>query len=106
MKHLDDSLLREITERLVTEFQPDKIYLFGSHAWGVPTDNSDLDLFIIVPESDLSPVKRAVRAYRCLRGMSVTKDIIVRTRAEVEKRRGVHSSLECEVLERGRLLYG
>ena len=36
MKTIDPSLLEEITRRLVAEFEPEQIILFGSHAWGMP----------------------------------------------------------------------
>ncbi|HIE15105.1 TPA: nucleotidyltransferase domain-containing protein [Candidatus Bathyarchaeota archaeon] len=35
-----------------TQFQPQKIILFGSYAWGKPTEDSDIDLFLIM-ESNL-----------------------------------------------------
>ncbi len=107
MKTLDTDLLAEMTRRLVDEFHPEQIILFGSHAWGTPNDDSDIDLFVIVPDSDLSPAQRATRAYRALRGVRVEPtDIIVRTRAETERYRHVHASLASQILERGKILYG
>lgn len=105
MKLLDEDALNDITSRLVAEFKPEKVILFGSHAWGAPTDDSDLDMMVIVSRSSEKPSMRARRAYRCLRGVTVAKDILVRTRDEIERLRVVHASLEAEVLERGRVLY-
>ncbi|HEX9736655.1 MAG TPA: nucleotidyltransferase domain-containing protein [Thermoanaerobaculia bacterium] len=51
----------EITQRLVAELEPDRIILFGSHAWGDPDEDSDLDLLVIVPHSEQPPTQRAVR---------------------------------------------
>jgi predicted nucleotidyltransferase len=98
--------LKEITRRLVAEFAPERIILFGSHAWGHPDENSDVDLLVVVPESDLPPPQRAARAYRCLREVPVPLDILVKTREEVERSRHVPASLIHEILERGRVLYG
>ncbi|OGO43414.1 MAG: DNA polymerase III subunit beta [Chloroflexi bacterium RBG_16_57_9] len=95
-----------MTQRLVAEFQPEQIILFGSHAWGTPDEDSDVDLLVIVTESDAPPAQRATRAYRTLREMLVPLDVLVKTRAEVERFRHVHASLECEILELGRVLYG
>jgi DNA polymerase sigma len=106
MKKIDSGLLEEMTRRLVAKFQPEQIILFGSHAWGTPDEDSDVDLLVIVPHSDISPTQRAICAHRCLRGLNVPKDVLVKTRAEVERFRYVHASLECEILERGRVLYG
>ena len=44
MKEVSPLLLQEVTHRLVDEFQPEQIILFGSHAWGEPDRDSDLDL--------------------------------------------------------------
>ena len=86
-------------------FRPEQIFLFGSHAWGVPAEDSDLDLLVIVSESNETPHARAVRAHQCLRGLLVSMDALVKTRAEVERYRPVFASLECEILERGKVLY-
>lgn len=98
--------LQEITRRLVAEFAPEQIVLFGSHAWGHPDENSDLDLLVVVPESDQPAPRRAARAYRCLREVPIPLDILVKTRGEVERHRNVPASLIHDVMERGRLLYG
>jgi predicted nucleotidyltransferase len=90
---------------LANEFQPEEILLFGSHAWGEPAEDSNLDLLVVVSQSDLPPAQRAARAYRCLKGMKVPKDILVRTRAEVERFRHVPASLERRIFDRGRVLY-
>jgi len=106
METVSEEMLQEITRRLVEEFHPEKVILFGSHAWGEPNEDSDLDLFIIVSQSEERHVARAVRAYRCLRGVRASMDILVRTQAEVDRYKDVYASLECQVLELGRRLYG
>jgi predicted nucleotidyltransferase len=103
---LNPELLREIVQRLVEEFHPERIILFGSHAWGTPSPDSDIDLLVVVSASQLPPAQRAVRAHRALRGLGIPKDVLVRTREEIERYRRVPASLEAEVLERGRPLYG
>jgi predicted nucleotidyltransferase len=98
--------LKEITQRLVKEFSPERIFLFGSYAWGSPHKDSDLDLLVIVGTSEVSPAKRAARAYRCLRDIPYPLDIIVKTRHEIERFSQVPVSLEHKVLHQGTLLYG
>lgn len=100
-----ETVLKEMTRRLVAEFQPRQIYLFGSHAWGQPNEDSDVDLFVIVPDSDQSPMERGLKARRCLRDLRMAKDILVETQAEVDWASRVYASLECEILERGVRLY-
>jgi len=106
MKTMSQDLLDEVTRRLAAEFQPEQVWLFGSHAWGQPDEGSDLDLLVVVPRSDETPVRRAQRAHRCLRGIDVAMDILVKTRTELERFRNVRSSLESLILRNGRLIYG
>lgn len=106
MKTLDVDLLQAATDRLVAEFQPEQIWLFGSHAWGTPTENSDIDLMVVVGDSEERPVRRDQRALRCLGTLDVSADILVRTRKEVDRVREVRGSLTREVFLRGRKIYG
>lgn len=39
--------IKKITDQIVKRYKPEKIILFGSYAWGKPTKDSDVDLFII-----------------------------------------------------------
>lgn len=106
MKTLDQTLLDTVTQKLVAEFQPEQVWLYGSHAWGNPHDDSDVDLLVVVPQSDETPIRRAQRAHRCLRGLRMPKDVLVETRQEVDRVKGLKTSLENSILSRGRRLYG
>lgn len=106
MKTLDQTLIETATQRLVAEFQPEQIWLFGSHAWGTPHDDSDVDLLVIVPRSKETPIRRSQRAHRCLRGLRLPKDVLVETRQEIDGVKELETSLENAVFRRGRRLYG
>ena len=106
MKTLGKELLETVTQRLVAEFQPEQIWLYGSHVWGNPHDDSDVDLFVVVPDSDETPIRRSQRAHRCLRGLRMPKDVLVETRQEIDRVKGLITSLENVILSRGRRLYG
>jgi len=105
MKTIQPGVLDDVVRRLVEEFDPEQIILFGSHAWGTPDEDSDLDLMVIVSESDESPVRRAQRAHHALASIGAPKDVLVSTRQEFDRRRTVYASLEALVLERGKVLY-
>jgi predicted nucleotidyltransferase len=105
MRTVSDELLHEMTRRLVEELHPEQIILFGSRAWGTPRADSDVDLLVILPSGAEHGDDLELRARRCLRGLGVAKDILVRTRDQVERFRDVPASLEAEVLSRGRILY-
>lgn len=99
------ALLQEMTRRLVKEFDPEQVILFGSYAWGTPTKDSDVDIMVIVSESNETDYARMVRAYDALIGLRVPKDIFVKTRAEFERYRGVRASLQNRIAEKGKVLY-
>ena len=106
MKTTSQQLLDEVIQRLTNEFHPEGIWLFGSHAWGTPDAGSDLDLFVVVSESSEPPVQRMRRAHRCLRGLGLAKDVLVKTREEFDRLRALPSTLDYLVFHRGRKLYG
>ena len=106
METLDEHLLETVTQRLVAEFQPEQVWLYGSHAWGHPNDSSDVDLLVVVPHSDETPIRRSQRAHRCLRGLRMPKDVLVETRQEIDRVKELKSSLEHFIFSRGRRLYG
>ncbi len=99
-------VIAEATRRLVEEFQPEQVWLFGSYAWGEPTEDSDLDLFVVVPDSPDNSLRRAQDAHRALSGLDLPKDVIVRTRAEVDRVKTLRPTLTCKILNEGKLLYG
>ncbi len=105
MKTIDDTLLHEMTRRLIEQFQPEQIILFGSQAWGVPTSNSDIDLMVIVAQSDLTDYERSVLGHRCLSGLDIAKDVLVKTRAEFDFFKDVRASLEYKIAHQGKVLY-
>jgi len=106
MKQLTTDLLDRITQKLVVTLNPEQIILFGSYAYGDPTEDSDVDLLVIVSQSDEPRYRRARQAYKVLRGIGIPKDILVMTRAEVERKANIPSSLINQVLSQGKVLYG
>lgn len=106
MKTIPSNLRKEVIRRLVTEFDPEMIYLFGSHAWGKPDAESDMDLLVIIRKSRQKPIQRAVRAQHSLRGVKAPIDVLVKTRKEFERYVSVKASLEAQIIREGKLLYG
>ena len=104
------------TESLQTELEPvcrvitetvkaEAIYLFGSRAYGMPTDDSDYDLCVIITEKSKRPVD-AVKAIRraLFSAQSVPLDVIV-YRSNAFHQRAEHASLERKIAREGVLLY-
>lgn len=97
--------LETITEKIVKEYPPEKIILFGSHAWGDPIPDSDLDLFII-KESKKRRVDRERELRSILFGNNFPPmDLLIYTPQEVEKRLSIEDFFVKEILRKGRTLY-
>jgi predicted nucleotidyltransferase len=106
MKHIPTELLEDIVRRLVEDLHPERIILFGSHAYGEPDEMSDIDLLIVVSESDEPRHHRARKAYGCLRGLTAPTELIVLTQQEIEQATRVPTSLVNRAVHQGRVLYG
>ena len=85
VEEVDEELLKEVVRRIVSAVDPEKIILFGSHAYGKAKKGSDLDLLVVVKESSLPRYKRSVPIYKALAGILVPKDIVVYTEKEIEE---------------------
>lgn len=97
--------IEEVKNRLVKLYNPLAIYIFGSYAWGLPTQDSDLDILIVVEKSDLKKYKRAVEAYGALFGLNAPSDILVYTKEEFERRSKNITTLCHKIKEEGKLIY-
>ena len=60
-------LISEVVDRIKEKYEPEKIILYGSYAYGKPTEDSDIDLFI-VKDTDKRRVDRYVEVSRLLAG--------------------------------------
>ena len=100
-----ESLLPQIVARLRDALDPERIYLFGSYAYGDPGPDSDLDLVVVVRESDLTWYRRGAIAYKALRRTGVPIDVQVYTREEFDRRADLPISFEKTVRQKGRVLY-
>lgn len=97
--------LQEIVKRVEPVFPMERAYLFGSFAWGNPDDDSDLDLYFILPASSESSTQRAIRIRKLLRGLGYSLDILVKTKEEFNQFKELKSSLEYKIFYEGLLFY-
>lgn len=95
----------EIIKRIVENYHPEKIILFGSYAYGTPSEDSDLDL-LIIKDSSLPRYKRGREVRKYLRGLKLAIDLVVYTEEEIQKWSDVRTAFITTVLERGKILYG
>ena len=96
--------LKEAINKIIKEFNPEKIILFGSYAYGKPTMDSDIDLMIVM-DTDEKPHKRAVLIRKALKDIGIPKDIIVKTPQEFERFKDIVGTVIYPVAHKGKLLY-
>ena len=86
------------------KYKPEKIILFGSHAWGEPRKDSDIDLLIIKKTKE-SHYKRIPEARKYLHGINQAFDILIMRPDEVEKRLKLGDFFIEEIIQKGKVLY-
>jgi predicted nucleotidyltransferase len=91
-------------QRIAQVLQPEKIILFGSHAYGTPTPDSDVDLLVIM-KTMASQVERSLAVARLLRPRVFPVDTLVRTPDEIERALRSGDFFIQEILSRGHVLY-
>ena len=96
--------IKRITDQIVKKYQPEKVILFGSYAWGKVGPSSDIDLFII-KESDLPRRFRTTRVERILGSVSFPVDVLVYTPKEVEERKALGDFFIRNIFKKGKVLY-
>jgi len=96
--------IREMVKRIVTQFHPEKVILFGSYALGRAGPDSDVDLLIVMPVSG-SRREKAVEIGIALHDIPVAKDVIVVTPEDFEWRKEILGTIERPAAREGKLLY-
>lgn len=95
----------KIIQLIIDNYKPEKIVLFGSYAYGEPSEGSDLDL-LIVKDSNLPRYKRAREIRKYLWGITdIPKDILVYTQAEIDDWQNVKEAFITQVMANGKVLY-
>jgi predicted nucleotidyltransferase len=91
---------------------PEKIILFGSRAWGEPTEDSDIDLYVVtrddfVPANYQERMQTHLKVSALLREInkSIPIDLIVHTRPMHQAFVRRDSMFAREVMTRGEVLY-
>jgi predicted nucleotidyltransferase len=100
-------IIIEIVDRIIKVYKPKKVILFGSYAYGEPTEDSDIDL-LIIKNTDKRPIDRWVEVKRLLRDDSRTLPVspLVYTEKEIEERIAIKDFFVEEILGKGGVLYG
>jgi uncharacterized protein len=102
--HSVDQAIQMMVQRIVRQFDPDRVILFGSHARGEGGPNSDVDLLVVMPVEGLKH-KKQVQIRVALHDIHIPKDIIVTTPEDFEWRKEIPGTIEYPAAQEGRVLY-
>ena len=95
--------IQQLSERIARAFEPDRIILFGSYAYGSPTEDSDVDLLVVVSHEGKSARKAASILSQLRPAFPV--DILVRSADQVQKRISMNDFFMREIVEKGKVLF-
>ncbi|MEM4251673.1 MAG: nucleotidyltransferase domain-containing protein [Candidatus Bathyarchaeia archaeon] len=98
--------LQTIVQRLVEQYRPERVILFGSLAYGEPDRDSDIDLLIIKDTTE-TPLERRVRVRRLVSDPErlVPFSPLVLTPEELANRLQLGDPFYREIVTRGKVLY-
>ena len=97
----------DIIKDTILKFVPARyIYLFGSHAYGIPTETSDIDIYIVTPDNIDDYSELYTRIIGDLGDKKIFfVDLILKTESAF-KERLLRSNFEKTISEKGKIIYG
>ncbi len=106
MKEEVKTILSEIIEKIKREYKPQRIILFGSYAYGNPTEDSDIDL-LILKDTKKRRVDRFVRIKQIIYNPNYKIPVspLVYTPEELKERLKMGDDFLKEIIQNGVVLY-
>lgn len=100
---VDQTQIDALTEKIVQQFRPVRIILFGSYGYGTPTTDSDVDLLVILPFSGKCQNKSLEILEKTNPTFAI--DLLARTPEQVQIRLQENDFSIKEIIQRGKVLY-
>jgi predicted nucleotidyltransferase len=101
---VEASVIPAMVDRIVRDFDPVRVVLFGSYARHEASQDSDVDLLVVLDRvQDRRGAEVAIR--RALAGRGVPKDVVVATPDEIVEQGALIGSVLEPALREGRTLY-
>ncbi len=98
------SAINDVAKRIVERFNPERIILFGSYAYGKPHAYSDVDLLVVM-ESKERPLAKQLEISRALSPHPFGMDILVRAPRQIKERIAMGDYFLREISTKGKVLY-
>ncbi len=101
---INEQILAEAVRRLVINFQPHQIILFGSQARQTADEHSDVDILVVCSIKQKHR-NLMVAMDRSLKGLGIARDIVVLSPEEFERDRQIPGTVARPAYQEGRVLY-
>jgi len=96
--------IRTVVKQIADKFQPEKIILFGSYAYGKPKPESDVDLLVVM-ETPLRERQQRLEISRALSPRPFPMDVLVHTPKHLEERIALGDFFLREITTQGKMVY-
>ena len=95
--------IQALSQKIAEQFQPERIILFGSYAYGQPNEDSDVDLLVILPFDGL-PVQKAIAIRQQVKS-PFPLDLMARTPEQIQQRLEMGDFFIRDIMNNGQVLY-
>ena len=98
--------ITQIKNAIIEALPVEKLYLFGSYAYGTPTEDSDYDFYVLIPGGGIRPIDAKIKARRSLSGIDRQRDADILTDYKDRfEERSKYNTLERKITREGIVLY-
>jgi uncharacterized protein len=98
--------LENIKQIILNTVETDSIYLFGSYAYGTPSEDSDFDLYVVIPDGGIRPIEAMqIIGGALYKEQKKSIDILVSKASDFHQRK-LLPTIERTVVRDGVMLYG
>lgn len=95
--------IHTLARRIADEYRPDRIILFGSYATGSATDDSDIDLLVVMPYKG-KPARKALEILNWV-NTKLPVDLLVRSPVELRRRLAWNDYFLADIVNQGKTLH-
>jgi predicted nucleotidyltransferase len=105
---INDTVIQQLVDK-IKQFDPEKIILFGSYAGGTPTDDSDVDFFVVknVKSEDIREMRLYIRSHLrdIIYHQKVSVDILLDSQEHINERINLGDTIYAEIMSKGKIIY-
>jgi len=103
-KRIPMKTIRSLARHIARRFNPEEIILFGSHAYGRPTEWSDVDLLVVM-DTPKGEIETSLEIVKALPDIMFSVDVLARSRSFISRRKKIGDRFMKEITEKGKVLY-